>query len=132
MDTKILEHIGLTKNESIVYLTLIKEAISELEKIREKKTKEIKAVTYTGLRGIKTATEEALESMKNKEEILAMGVTEKKDKRFNEFWINWTEKRIKKKIIAKHIFSESGDYFNKFRKMKYTETKNLEGLTPVT
>ena len=203
METKILEHIGLTHNESIVYLTLIKEGISksgeilknsglnsgkiyeileslkkkglisesvinnikhytaappsqileylnkqkeelekdeqtikeaipELEKIREKKTKEIKAVTYTGLRGIKTATEEALESMKNKEEILAMGVTEKKDKRFNEFWINWTEKRIKKKIIAKHIFSESGDYFNKFRKMKYTETKILEGLTPVT
>ncbi|MBS3099491.1 hypothetical protein J4462_04725 [Candidatus Pacearchaeota archaeon] len=203
MDTKILEHVGLTHNESIVYLTLIKEgnsksgeilknsglnsgkiyeileslkkkglvsesainnikhytaappsqileylnkqkeelekdeqiikkAIPELEKIRENKTKEIKAITYTGFRGIRTATDEALERMKKGEEILGMGITEKKNKIFNEFWVVWTEKRIKKKIIAKHIFSEKGDYFNKFEKMKYTESKVLEGLTPVT
>lgn len=203
MDTKILENIGLTHNESVVYLTLIKEgtsksgeilknsglnsgkiyeileslkkkglvsesvinnvkhytaapplqileylhkqkeeiekdeqlikkAIPELEKIMEKKTKEIKAITYTGFRGIKTATDEALEGMKKGEEILGMGITERKDKKFNEFWISWTEKRINKKIIAKHIFSERGDYFNKFEKMRYTKSKILEGLTPVT
>lgn len=203
MDTRILEHIGLTHNESIVYLTLLKEgtlksgeilkhsglnsgkiyeileslkkkglvsesvmnnikhytaappyqileylnkqkeelekdeqiikkAIPEFEKIREKKTKEIKAITYTGFRGIKTAVDEALESMKKGEEILGMGITEKKDNKFNEFWVSWTEKRIKKKIIAKHIFSERRDYFKKFEKMRYTESKVLEGLTPVT
>ncbi|MBI5803632.1 hypothetical protein HY450_00140 [Candidatus Pacearchaeota archaeon] len=203
MDTKILEHIGLTHNESIVYLTLIKEGTSKsgeilknsglnsgkiyeileslkkkglvsesvvnkikhytaaspsqileylnkqkeelekdeqiikkeipkFEKIREKKTKEVKAITYTGFIGIKTAADEALESIKKGEEILGMGITERKDKRFNEFWIVWTEKRIKKKITAKHIFSEKRDYFDKFEKMKYTESKVLEGLTPVT
>lgn len=203
MDPKILEHIGLTRNESVVYLTLIKEGISkswsilknsglnsgkiyeileslkkkglvsestinkikhytaappsqileylkkrkedierdekiiketipELEKIREKKTKEIKSVTYTGFKGIKTAVNESLESMKNGEEILGMGITEKKDKKFNDFWIGWTERRVNKKIIAKHIFSERGDYFNEFKKMKYTESKVLKGLTPVT
>ncbi len=203
MDTKVLEDIGLTHNESIVYLTLLREgtsksggilknsglnsgkiyeildslkkkglasesiinnikhytaappsqileyldkqkeelekdeqaikgAIPELEKIRERKTKEIKAVTYIGLRGIKTAADEALDSMKKDEEILAMGVTEKKDKKFNEFWISWTERRIKKKIIAKHIFSEKSDYLKIFKKMKYTKVKVLDGLTPVT
>ena len=203
MDTKVLEHIGLTHNESLVYLTLIKEgmsksgeilkhsglnsgkiyeileslkkkglvsesvinnikhytaappsqlfeylnkqkeelekdeqiiknAIPELEKIREKKTKEIKAMTYIGFRGIKTAAEEALENMKEKQDILAMGVTEKKDKKFNEFWKQWSARRMEKKIIAKHIFSERGDYFKAFKKMKYTEAKVLDGLTPVT
>lgn len=202
MDTKILEHIGLTKNESKTYLTLLKEgtsksgeilkssglnsgkiyeildslkkkglisesiinnikyytaapplqiseylerqkeeiekdeiefkkALPELEKIRERKTKDIKAVVYTGFRGIKTAADEALEDIKPSQEILAMGVTERKDEKFNEFWRQWSARRIEKKIVAKHIFSEKGEYLEYFRKMKFTQAKTIEGLTPV-
>ena len=58
-----------------------------------------------------------------------MGVTERKDKRFNEFWQEWSARRISKKLVAKHIFSEKGDYYDIFSKMKHTEAKFLKGLT---
>ena len=89
------------------------------------------AVTYTGLRGIKTAADEALDSLKSNDEILGMGITGLKNKRFNEFWRHWSNKRIKKKIQARHIFSESDDYFNTFKKIRYTKTRTLSGITPV-
>jgi len=203
MNIKILEDIGLTKNESLVYLALTKlgtsktgeilkesnlnsgkiyeileslkekglvsesiinnirnfssappsqllnylkrkrdkiekeekEIIKELpllEKIRNERIKETKAVTYIGFKGIKTAVDEALESMKKGEEILAMGVTERKDIKYKDFWLGWTEKRLKRKIIAKHIFSEKSDYYSHFKKLKFTESRILTGLTPVT
>jgi len=130
--SQILEYLNEQKEELERDEQTIKKAIPDLEKIREKKTKEIKANTYVGFRGIKTAVDEALENMESGEEILAMGVTEKKDKKFNEFWINWTNRRIKKRTKAKHIFSEQGEYFKEFKKMKHTEAKVLDGLTPVT
>ena len=130
--SQILEYLNKQKEELEKDELFIKKAIPDLEKLRETKTKEIKSVTYTSFRGIKTAADEALEHMNSKQEILAMGVTEKKDKKFNEFWKQWTIRRTEKKITAKHLFSEKGDYFNEFRKMKYTEVKFLEGLTPVT
>jgi hypothetical protein len=90
------------------------------------------AVTYLGLRGLKTAADESLESLKKGDEILAMGVSDFKDEKFKEFWKNWSVKRIRKKIIAKHIFSEKSEYFRAFKKMKFTEVKILCGITPVT
>lgn len=203
MDTKTLENIGLTKNESKVYLSLLKEGTSKsggilkqsglnsgkiyeildslkkkgliseslinnvkhftaappsqileylhkqkeelekdeeeikkeiplLEKLRQTKSKEIKAVVYMGLRGIKTAADEALDGMEKGQEILAMGVTEKKNEKFNEFWRQWTLRRIQRKIQAKHIFSEKGNYAEEFRKIRHTEVRVLNGLTPVT
>ena len=203
MDTKVLEHIGLTKNESIVYLTLLragtsktgdilknsglnsgkiyeildslekkglvsesvinnikhytaaspsqileyidkkkeelkedesilKKAIPDLERIKEKKLVQVRAVTYMGLRGIKTAADEALDSIKVGDEILGMGVTILKDKKINEFWKSWSLKRVEKRTKFSGIFSERSEYFQDFKKMKHTEVKVLEGITPVT
>jgi len=201
MDTGILESIGLTRNESIVYLTLIKrgmsktgeilkdshlnsgkiyeileslklkglvsesiinnvkhfsaappkeiieyikakkealkdeerviqQALPDLENLRNSSLAELRAVTYLGLRGIKTAADEALSSMKSNEEILAMGVTQMKNSKFNEFWRSLAQKRVNKKIIAKHIFSEKSHYFEAFKKMKYTQARILTLVTP--
>ncbi|MBU0898518.1 MAG: hypothetical protein KJ613_01745 [Nanoarchaeota archaeon] len=203
MDAKTLEKIGLTKNEAIVYLTLVKsgtlktakilkksglnsgriyntmeslkhkgmvsessinnvkhftssppdqlknyfelrlsqlkkeeivinKAIPELNKIRNITISEPRSVVYTGYRGLKTAVEEAFEMVGDGEEILAMGVTSLKNKRINNFWVNWTPKRIRKKIIAKHLFSEKSSFYKKFKKMAYTEARILESFTPVT
>src|SRR3989344_1973461 len=109
---------------------LIESLIPELNKIRNEKIKETKAVTYIGLRGIKTAADEALESLNKNEDVLAMAVTEHKNEKFNKFWQDWSRKRINKKITAKHIFSEKSDYFKKFKEMKYTQAKVLIGITP--
>lgn len=203
MDPKILEQLGLTRNESLVYLTLLqigtaktgeiltksrlnsgkiyeilealkakglaseslinntrqfaaappaqlrwyvqrkKEGIAEEERIAEtligrlEKTRAdnpsgTKAVTYVGPRAIQTAADEALAAMKPGEEILAMGVTQHKGKQYNDFWKRWSAKRIAKKVVAKHLFSEQSKYSAAFKRMPYTEVKVLSGLTPVT
>ncbi len=130
--SQLLEYLKKKRQEIDEEEKEIKSLMPELDKNRNKKSETLKAITYTGIRGIKTAADEALESTKNGDEILGMGVTERKDKRFNEFWQDWSERRVTKKIIAKHIFSEKGEYANIFKKMKHTEVRILEGLTPVT
>ena len=129
---QILEYIEKKREEIEMEEREIKMEIPRLEKMRSEATKELKAITYTGFRGIRTAADEALDSMKKGEEILAMGVTERKEKRYNDFWLGWTERRLGRRIIAKHIFSDRGEYYKLFKKMKHTKAKVLTGLTPVT
>ncbi len=111
---------------------IIDEAIPQLNLIRDTAVAKSRATIYTGLRGLKTAVDEAFEKLGRKEEILAMGVTSLKDEKINRFWIKWSPKRISKKIIAKHLFSETSDFYKEFRKMKYTQVRVLKGITPVT
>src|SRR3989344_8501872 len=150
METGILERIGLTKNESLVYLSLLNlgtaktgeilnksginsgkiyeileslklkglvsesiisnvrhfsaapaqeilnwldkrkdkieqdkqtvtKELSAIEKLRHKKIRETKAITYTGFNGLKTAVYEALDSLKRGDEIMGMGITHNKE-----------------------------------------------------
>lgn len=111
---------------------IIEEAIPQLDLLRNTSLGESRAVVYTGLRGLKTAVDEAFEKVEKGEEILAMGVTSLKDEKINRFWINWSPKRLNKKIEAKHLFSEPSDLYREFKKMKYTKAKILTGITPVT
>lgn len=118
---------GLEKDE-----TLIHSMLPDLEKLRTITIKEAKAVTYTGLRGIKTAADEALAGMKPGEVMLGMGITVHKDPGFNKFWRQWSKERIERKIHARHIFSEKSSYFSEFKLLRHTEARILTGITPVT
>src|SRR3989344_5206891 len=129
---QIIEYLQNKKEDIEKEEASIKLALPELEKLRNFTTKETKSVTYTGLRGIKTAADEALDSMNPEEDILAMGVTELKDEVFNEFWKRWQASRINKKISQKIIFSEKGEYYRQFVQSKFTAAKVLTGITPVT
>lgn len=129
--SQILEYIKDKKQNLEKEEATIKSVLPELEKLQNVPKEETKSVTYTGLRGIKTAVDEALDTMKPNEDIFAMGVTELKDKNFNKFWKEWQTQRIEKKIPQKIIFSEKKDYYRKFTKSKYTQTRVLEGITPV-
>ena len=130
--SQILEYIKDKKKDLDKEEATIKSILPKLEKLHNLPKEEIKSITYTGLRGIKTAADEALDTMNPNEDILAMGVTELKDENFNKFWKRWQIRRIEKKIYQKMIFSEKSDYYKNFTKSKYTQTKVLEGITPVT
>jgi len=130
--SQILEYIKNKKEDLEKEEAMIKSALPEFEKLRNLPKEETKSVTYTGLRGIKTAADEALDAMNPDEDILAMGVTELKDESFNQFWWRWQTRRINKKISQKMIFSERSDYYKMFAKSKYTQVKVLTGITPVT
>lgn len=130
--SQILEYIKEKKETLEREEATIKSALPELEKLRNFASKETKSVTYTGLRGIKTAADEALAAMNKNQDILAMGVTELKDEKFNKFWQIWQTKRIEQKISQKMIFSEKSNYYQNLAKSKYTQARVLTGITPVT
>jgi sugar-specific transcriptional regulator TrmB len=201
MQNKILENIGLTRNESIIYLTLLKigtaksseivrEAklnsgkiyenldmlkikglisettlnnvkhftaappnqlkeyveqkredlqkdetaingiLPELEQLRNISPKIQQAVIYTGMKGLKAAVEEAFSKTHSNDEMVSMGVTGKKDKKYNEFWKNFNAKREEKGNKLRYILSEKGDYAKALAKYKNTKIRYLTSFTP--
>lgn len=111
-----------------------KELIKELPlllEIQKFKKKKHETKLFTGFKGIKTAIFESLEELTSKNEILAMGIISSKEEKYNILWENWHKQRIKGKIICKAIFSDKGtEYYNAFKKMKYTKIKVFKGITP--
>jgi len=109
---------------------LLKELPSLLA-IEKRAKKEYETNLFKGFKGIQTAIFEALEDLTEKDEVLAMGIISHKKEQYNLLWQRWHKERINKKIICKAIFSDKNtDYFKLFKKMKFTEIKVLQGITP--
>ncbi len=109
---------------------IIKElpSLLDLEKSGEKET-EIRL--FKGFKGVQTVIFEALSELTSDDEVLAMGIFSKKPEQFNLLWPKWHIERIKKKIRCRIIFSERGtEYHRSFKKMRYTDLRIIEGLTP--
>jgi len=94
--------------------------------------KEYETNLFKGFQGMQTAIFEALEELSSKDEVLAMGIISHKKELYNLLWQRWHKERISKKIICKAIFSDRNtDYFKAFKKMKLTEVRTLQGITPL-
>lgn len=130
--SEILEYIERQEQEISERKELIKKELPRLEKSRKEYFKETKAITYVGMKGLKTAAYEALASMKPGEEIASMGITGFKDEKINAFWKAFVAKRLEKKVFARHIFSEKGRFFEEFQKVPLQESRVLPSITPAT
>ena len=108
----------------------INQMLPNLDKLRNFNFNFSKSVTYVGYKGIITATEEAFEQITPKDEIIAMGVTNKKESKYNNFWIDLNQKRVKKKIKTRLLFSDQGNLMGIYSKMPLTKIRLINGFTP--
>jgi HTH-type transcriptional regulator, sugar sensing transcriptional regulator len=124
--------------------------VNEKEMLLEKKKKEIakqlpsllpigKSIKkydsqlYLGYEGIKTVVFSALNKLSSKDEILIMGINLSRNDKYNVMWKHWHNERIKKGVSCKMLFStKDSEFYNVFSKMKKTEVKVLEGITPAS
>lgn len=105
---------------------ILKSLIPSLNKLMKTK-KKYSTKRYEGFEGIKMAIDELLPSSNKDEEYLAMGIITAKKKRYNQYWINWHQKRTKKGIKARLIFSEltKTDYYKNLAMIPKTKIKRI-------
>ncbi len=110
----------------------IKKVLPSLIAIQKDKRKRYESKFFKGFNGIHTIILESLYNLTSKDEIKAMGVETKRDEKYNLMWIKWHRERVKRKINCKMIFSNRNKFISTLKKMKYTEVRVLEGITPAT
>ena len=116
----------------------LKEKEQELQKeipllldLQKSKREKYETNLFRGFRGIQTAIFDALRDLTSKDKVLAMGIISSKKELFNIMWQKWHIERIRRKIVCEAIFSDKGtEYYNVFKKMRHTNVKVLEGITP--
>ncbi len=126
---QLLQYIELKKEELKKEESTVKKLIPDLERLREEKLPEKRITTYVGMKGIITASEEALSKISKDEEILSLGITDDNLK-FQKYWLNWETKRLKKKIKSRYIISQKGIIFNDLKKIKNVKVRILSAETP--
>jgi len=129
---EIIDYLEKQEQELLVKKELLKRELPKLEGSRKEKVSEVKAITYIGMKGLKTATNEALDAMKPGEEILAMGTVSRKNQEINDYWIKFGAKRIAKNIPNRLIFSEKGDHYNNIKSKPLNYVRFLPSITPAT
>lgn len=108
----------------------LKKELPSLLAVSAKGKKAHETRLFRGLKGIQTAIHEALDELTDQDNVLAMGVISKREK-YNKLWRDWHRKRIQREIACKILFSEKGTpYFKQIEKLKLTQVRILEGITP--
>src|SRR3989344_1714861 len=128
---RILDYLHEKEKELNSKEQEILKELPSLLSIEKESKKEYETNLFKGFKGIQTAIFEALDELKEKDEVLAMGIISHKKEQYNILWQRWHQERINRKIICKAIFSDKNtDYFKLFNKMRFTEIKILQGITP--
>ncbi len=106
--------------------------LPQLQKMMNISKQQALVRVYTGYRGIETAMDQLLSGMKPDEEILGMGSTKFIHGRTKRFWNRYTRIRVGKKIRTRMLFSERTDYYKDYKKTRYSKSRFLNTITPVT
>ena len=106
----------------------LKKILPQLKSLKEHKYKLENVSLIKGLNGIKPIVYECLEKCKT---IKIMGVTSKKEGKYNDFWRTWHIERARLRKQAEIIFSDKNtDYWKFYKKLKYTKVKEILAFTP--
>lgn len=106
----------------------LEKILPQLKTLKEHQQK-LENVSYIkGFRGLKPIIYNPLAKASS---IKIMGVTSKKDSKFNNFWKGWHEERVKLKKEALMIFSDKNtDYWKFYKKLKHTKVREILHFTP--
>jgi len=106
----------------------LEKILPQLKSLKEHNHRLENVSLIKGFRGIKPLVYESLEKGKI---IKIMGVTSKKDTKFNNFWRSWHIERVRLKKRAEILFSDKNtDYWRFYKKLKYTKVKEILSFTP--
>jgi sugar-specific transcriptional regulator TrmB len=126
---RLKDYIKKKKDELEAEEQIAESLIPEIEKIRQFKLEQSRVAIYTGLNGFKTAVWEATRTLKEKEEVLAMGVRSSKGEKFNKIWREWADATLPKNH-ERVIFSEKGYFYEYKKESKFSKIRFLESSTP--
>jgi len=108
--------------------TELEKVLPQLKGLKEHDPKLENVSLIKGLRGIKPLVYQSLENGKT---IKIMGVTSKKEVKYNNFWRLWHIERVRMKKKAEIIFSDRDtDYWKFYKKLSYTKVKEILSFTP--
>lgn len=128
---RILDYLHEKENEVREKEAELQKVLPGLLAIEKAGEKEYETTLFRGFKGFQTAIFEALRELNKDDEVLAIGVTAKKEKQFNILWQKWHAERLKRGIRCRILFTERGTpYYNIFRKMRLTEVKVISGISP--
>lgn len=110
----------------------IEKILPSLLALQKETKKRYESRFFKGFKGMQTVISEFLDELTPKDEVKAMGIQTRRDEKYNLMWIKWHRERVKRKINCKMIFSSKNKYIPVLKKMKYTDVRVLEGITPAT
>ncbi len=128
---RILDFLHEKEKELETKEKLLEKELPFLLELKKSKKEKYETTLFKGFKGIQTAIFEALENLTKENKVLALGIRSTKDEKYNILWKKWHKLRIEKKIKCNMIFSDKEtNYYKLFKKMRLTEVKTLQGITP--
>lgn len=109
-----------------------KKMLPRLEELRNTVLTQPRTTTYTGIRGLRAAVEEATQQLKKRDEVLGLGIQSTKQKKYNLFWQQWNKINLNEKLSARYLYNDKGEHYKVIRELPYISCKVLQETTPLT